>query len=74
MSKTNKIKLTLEPGEAAVVGPIEFWNHLTETYTELANRAETNEEKQYWIEAVDFVRLSVENTLFVPEEDSDDWQ
>jgi len=74
MPKTSKVKLTLEPHDAAVVAPVEFWDHLVATYRELANREEDEQGKAFWMEAVDHVNGWVEHTLFtpVPEED-DDW-
>lgn len=72
MPKTKKVKVTLEPRDVVVVMPIEFWEHLIDTYTDLAEQAEEND-KESWYQTIDFVRVAIEDTFFDPNEEEEAW-
>jgi hypothetical protein len=65
-----KTKLNLEDGEAYVIAPLEFWEHMIETYRTLA---EDQKSPEYWLEAADFVSRWIATTLYVAPVEDDGW-
>lgn len=67
-----KTKVSLENGEAYVIAPLEFWEHIIATYKTLA---EEQDNREVWLEAADFVSRWISHTLYIaPEEEEDGWQ
>lgn len=65
MTKTLKEKVTLEPGNAYVVGTYEFWDHVIRMY-----ESQVVTENDEWQEMADHVRVWVDATLYL-ESDED---
>lgn len=72
MSKKKKVSVRLEAGEAYVIGPIEYFDHMVVVYKTLADRAETEEEKSKWLGTADWVASWADQTVFLGDSE-DDW-
>ena len=75
MSNRLRAKVTLEEGEAYAVLPLERWEHVITTYRTLAERLDTTEGKEAWLELAAELEEWVFETLNLgdDEEPEDEW-
>jgi len=70
--KANKLSIRLDPGEACVVLPVEYWHHIIDLYKTYALEAPSGEEAQLWMDVSNAIQQSVDETL-VPLFEEDEW-
>ena len=72
MSKTLRTKVTLKPGEAAVVWDIDTWYYLAHVFNELAGQYEPyTEEHDGWHAIREHLLEWVDKTAFYGQEEED---
>lgn len=71
---SQKVKITLEKGEAYMIASIEFWEHLIATYKILAEE-QGLKDQAYWLDAAGFISQWVTATQNIdPDPEDDEWQ
>jgi hypothetical protein len=73
MSKKHRATIKLEPGEAYIVGPIEELEYISFVYRNLAEQAETEEDRDRWLSSADWIDYQVHVTAVLDEAEDEEW-